>query len=106
MSDNICVAVRVRPFNDREKTRAAKQCLHVDPGVPNSITLQNPANLGAKKVFTFDHVFDSFTEDASRVATQRTVWEAVGKPLLDAAWDGYNSTVFAYGQVSSVLFQP
>jgi hypothetical protein len=105
MSDNVCVAVRVRPFNDREKKRAAKQCLYVDPELPNSITLKNPGDPSAQKAFTFDHVFDSFTDDATRMATQRSVWEAVGKPILDAAWEGYNSTVFAYGQVNFSLLE-
>ena len=101
MSDNVCVAVRVRPFNERERSRDATCCVVVDPEKPNTCTLQNPSDPMLQRQFTFDHVFDSFTDDPARLATQRTVWEAVGMPLLEAAWEGYNSTVFAYGQTGS-----
>jgi hypothetical protein len=110
MNDNVCVAVRLRPFNDRERMRDAKCCVIVDPQQPNSCRLvppqaestpdsQKPGVPG--RSFTFDHVFDSFTADHDRVATQRTVWEAVGIPVLEAAWGGYNVSVFAYGQTGS-----
>ena len=90
-SDNVCVAVRLRPFNSRERARGAKCCITVDG---NSCTLTHPTgdpNQG--RHFAFDHVFDSFTEDVDNVATQKTVWEAVGVPVLEAAWGGYNGKV-------------
>ena len=109
MNDNVCVAVRLRPFNDRERMRDAKCCVVIDPQQPNSCrlvapqaeTAVDPQKPGPGRFFTFDHVFDSFTADQNRVATQRTVWEAVGIPVLEAAWGGYNVSVFAYGQTGS-----
>lgn len=97
----MCVAVRLRPFNEREKARDAKRCVMVDPARPNSCMLVNPVDTSLSRQFTFDHVFDSFTEDPEQNATQRTVWEAVGRPVLEAAWEGYNVSLFAYGQTGS-----
>ncbi len=44
--------------------------------------------------FDFDIVFD---EDC----TQQEVYEAVAQPIIEQAFKGYNSTIFAYGQTSS-----
>lgn len=33
--------------------------------------------------------------------TQSTVYNAIGKPIVDNALDGFNNTVFAYGQTGS-----
>lgn len=34
-------------------------------------------------------------------ASQESVWQAVGAPVLAAALDGYSGTIFAYGQTGS-----
>lgn len=34
-------------------------------------------------------------------STQREVYEKVGQPIVDAAFEGINGTMFAYGQTSS-----
>jgi len=34
-------------------------------------------------------------------ATNRDVYEKVTKPLVDSAVNGFNATIFAYGQTSS-----
>ncbi|CAN6358744.1 unnamed protein product [Urochloa humidicola] len=44
--------------------------------------------------FTFDHVFDG-------AATNARVYDALVRSLIRAAIDGFNGTVFAYGQTSS-----
>ena len=43
------------------------------------------------KLFTFDGVY--YTED-----TTRQIYEEMGFPLVSGVLDGYNGTVFAYGQ--------
>lgn len=96
-TSNICVAVRLRPFNERERTRDAKLVVVVDPARPNVCTLTHPSDSSQSRNFTFDHVFDSFTDDLEHVATQRKVWEAIGLPVLDAAWQGYNVSLFVSG---------
>ena len=47
-------------------------------------------------------VFDSSVEpDDEAFASQQAVWTAVGANLLDAAWAGFNVSLFAYGQTGS-----
>ena len=49
---------------------------------------------GSKLRFKFSHVFDM-------QATQDEVFDTVAKQMIDAFLDGYNGTIFAYGQTSS-----
>ncbi len=44
--------------------------------------------------FSFDRVFD-------QSSTQQQVFEEIGKPLVDSVLEGFNSTLFVYGQTSS-----
>jgi hypothetical protein len=65
-----------------------------------------------ERKFTFDHAlwsFDGFTIDEKGYNTpdipkykdQLYVWEKLGTTLLDNAWKGKNSTIFAYGQTGA-----
>jgi hypothetical protein len=45
------------------------------------------------KTFTFDAVFGP-------LATQRQVYDACAAAVVESVLDGYNGTIFAYGQVS------
>ena len=51
--------------------------------------------------FTFDECFDSFGPSDEDFAGQERVFEALAPPLIRSAMDGYNITVFAYGQTAS-----
>lgn len=53
MSQNVKVAVRVRPFNEREKKLNAKSCITMVPSVQQTIII-NPED-GKERKFTFDH---------------------------------------------------
>ncbi|XP_015185590.1 PREDICTED: kinesin-related protein 11-like isoform X2 [Polistes dominula] len=44
--------------------------------------------------FNFDHIFDETTSN-------KDVFDTVIKPIVDAAVNGFNGTVIAYGQTSS-----
>ncbi len=59
-------------------------------GTPSSVnrTLMRPEE---PRTFTFDRVFDDR-------ATQSQVFEYV-QPLVDAAVEGYNATIFTYGYI-------
>ncbi|XP_033735609.1 kinesin-like protein KIF28P isoform X3 [Pecten maximus] len=107
-SDSVKVAVRVRPFNQREKN-AGSACIISMKG--NSTTITDP-NSGQEKTFSFDHSYwshDGFIEDKDGVnksesdhyADQRRVFSDLGKGVLDNAWQGYNAALFAYGQTGS-----
>ncbi|XP_015606250.1 kinesin-related protein 4 isoform X2 [Cephus cinctus] len=84
MSDNIKVAIRVRPLIKREK----------DDGLPVQWQVQGNSIIRGEGRFSFDHIFDMKN-------TNEDIFQAVVKPIVDAAINGFNGTVFAYGQTSS-----
>ncbi|KAL1893248.1 hypothetical protein Cpir12675_004181 [Ceratocystis pirilliformis] len=104
---NIKVVVRCRPFNRREIDRGAK-CIVEMKG--NQTVLTNydtgtPNAKGAKdtvpKIFAFDKSYWSFNRDDPNYAGQSNLFDDLGQPLLDNAFQGYNNCIFAYGQTGS-----
>ena len=104
---SVKVGVRVRPFNSREKERESECIISM---IQNQTKIKD--ELGQEKTFTFDHSFwshDGFeaTETGylkavdDRYADQQYVFNAVGKQILDNAWEGYHCCLFAYGQTGS-----
>ncbi|XP_047482876.1 kinesin-like protein KIF28P isoform X3 [Penaeus chinensis] len=109
--ENVKVAVRVRPFNKREKGRKAKNIIQMNGKVTK---LLNPDDEADVKAFTYDFSYWSFdgskempdgyfAKDSagSKYCDQKTVFDDLGGGILKNAWDGYNSTLFAYGQTGS-----
>ena len=105
---SIQVAVRVRPFNTREKEKESK-CIISMSGP--STTIHD--DVGQEKTFTFDYSFwshDSFIESSSgylspdetgKYADQSLVFDTLGRQILDNAWKGYHCCLFAYGQTGA-----
>ncbi|XP_055863351.1 kinesin-like protein unc-104 isoform X10 [Biomphalaria glabrata] len=99
---SVKVAVRVRPFNNREMSREA-ECIIDMSG--NTTTITNP-KAGPKeaqnKSFNFDYSYWSHTtpEDPN-FADQKKVYDDIGLEMLDHAFEGYNVCIFAYGQTGS-----
>jgi len=63
---------------------------------------------GEERPFTFDYSFWShdnfktnddgvFEKTSDKYADQQTVYDCLGKQVLDNAWEGYNCCLFAYG---------
>jgi kinesin family member 4 len=93
MSDKIIpvkVALRIRPLNTREKADGCGECVRTLSDVPQVI-------LGKDKGFTFDFVF-------SKSTPQIEVYETAVQPLLNSLFNGYNTTVLAYGQTGIFTF--
>ncbi|CAI5721698.1 unnamed protein product [Peronospora effusa] len=87
---NVRVCCRVRPQNAKELTMAtAQRCVLTD-----ETTIEVKTNDGNPQKFTFDHVFGEHEN-------QKTVFESVALPVVQDIMDGYNATIFAYGQTSS-----
>ena len=104
---SIVVAVRVRPFNQREKDLKSKLCVKM---TGNTTVLKNEH--GKERSFTFDHSFWSHNgfktqKDGTvvgkddRFADQLTVYNKVGKQVLRNALRGFHCCLFAYGQTGS-----
>ncbi|KAI6649541.1 hypothetical protein LOD99_6707 [Oopsacas minuta] len=95
---SVKIAVRVRPFNDREKERDAFNVIQMQD---KSTSITNPAKKGSTKDFTFDYSYWSMDSTQPQFASQDDVQNDFGKDMLNHAFDGYNTCIFAYGQTGS-----
>eukprot|EP00003_Mantamonas_plastica_P001305 TRINITY_DN1093_c1_g2_i2.p1 TRINITY_DN1093_c1_g2~~TRINITY_DN1093_c1_g2_i2.p1 ORF type:complete len:570 (-),score=202.76 TRINITY_DN1093_c1_g2_i2:56-1765(-) len=105
--DSVRVAVRVRPFNGREKDMKASLCIAMED---NTTYIENPSD-GKRKPYTFDfsywshdefEVIDGYNTPMSpKYADQQKVFDDVGRDVLDNAVKGFNCSLFAYGQTGS-----
>uniref|UniRef100_A0A672GID7 Kinesin-like protein n=1 Tax=Salarias fasciatus TaxID=181472 RepID=A0A672GID7_SALFA len=94
VSDNVKVVVRCRPLNQKEKTMGHKQAVVVDE-IRGTITvnkLETPQE--PPKTFTFDTVFGPDSK-------QLDVYNLTARPIIDSVLEGYNGTIFAYGQTGT-----
>ncbi|XP_071755303.2 centromere-associated protein E [Centroberyx gerrardi] len=89
------VCVRVRPLIEREETAATENAEPVQlywKAEKKSIQQIDDGN--PTKSFGFDRVF-------SADETTHQLYQDIAKPLVVSAVEGYNGTIFAYGQTSS-----
>ncbi|KAL0216221.1 hypothetical protein P9112_008405 [Eukaryota sp. TZLM1-RC] len=95
MSSDECVrvVVRCRPLNNVEKKDQRQICVDVN-GERREVTLKSIDNPDKYKTFTFDSVYDPSSE-------QRRVYDETALPLVDSVLQGYNGTIFAYGQTGT-----
>ncbi|XP_076671886.1 kinesin family member unc-104 isoform X5 [Andrena cerasifolii] len=99
---SVKVAVRVRPFNNREISREA-QCIIEMTG--NTTSIMNPkAPPGTKdavKSFNYDYSYFSMDPNDLNYSTQLMVYKDIGEEMLQHAFEGYNVCIFAYGQTGA-----
>ncbi|KAL6108096.1 kif14 [Pungitius sinensis] len=93
----VTVAVRVRPFNAREKAEKALQIIFMN----GQETAVNHPDSKQSYTFNYDFSFCSVDECDPAFASQQTVYETLAKPLLLRAFEGFNTCLFAYGQTGS-----
>ncbi|KAH9514193.1 Kinesin-like protein kif1a [Bulinus truncatus] len=99
---SVKVAVRVRPFNNREMSRDA-ECIIEMAGKTTTITNPKPGPKESHlKSFNFDYSYWSHTTpEDPYFADQKKVYDDIGLEMLDHAFEGYNVCIFAYGQTGS-----
>ena len=93
---NVKVVCRVRPLNQKEIAKGSLCCLDFDKNNKNiAINLQNEmSTMSGAHRFEFDNVFNT-------KASQIEVYDNAARPIIDSVLDGFNGTIFAYGQTSS-----
>ncbi|XP_072486111.1 kinesin-like protein KIF3A isoform X3 [Notamacropus eugenii] len=92
--DNVKVVVRCRPFNEREKAMCYKLSVTVDE-MRGTITVhKTDSSNEPPKTFTFDTVFGPDSK-------QLDVYNLTARPIIDSVLEGYNGTIFAYGQTGT-----
>lgn len=108
---SVQVAVRVRPYNQREIQEGAVLCISMSG---QQTTIFNKSTNYSKQ-FIFDYSYwshDGFIENedsglfikdspSSNYADQGKVFNDIGKGVLNNAWEGYHCCLFAYGQTGS-----
>ncbi|GMH96925.1 hypothetical protein TrVE_jg13422 [Triparma verrucosa] len=94
-SDNVIVAVRIRPFNSIELAESDTDPAFKKVGkqMIREVHHQELAGIQGKE-YVYDHVFGPKNGTS-------TVYERVAKPIIEKAMEGFNGTIFAYGQTSS-----
>ncbi|XP_047495508.1 kinesin-like protein unc-104 isoform X17 [Penaeus chinensis] len=99
---SVKVAVRVRPFNNREISRECK-CIIEMAGNTTSIVNPKapPGSKDATKSFNYDYSYWSHNPTDPNFATQSDVMRDIGIEMLDHAFAGYNVCIFAYGQTGA-----
>ena len=88
-SESVKVMVRCRPLNNLEQQINPQICVLVDSQT-NQVQLTNPKEK-TQKMFSFDYVFDSSIP-------QYQIYEKSTFSLVESVVEGYNGTIFAYGQ--------
>nr|XP_009664239.1 PREDICTED: kinesin-like protein KIF21A isoform X2 [Struthio camelus australis] len=78
---------RIRPQLAKEKIEGCHICTSVTPGEPQVF-------LGKDKAFTFDYVFNIDSQ-------QEEIYIQCIEKLIEGCFEGYNATVFAYGQTGA-----
>jgi hypothetical protein len=84
------VVVRCRPLNKREKEAGVKSIL-------NCNAEDKEVKVGMKnrpKTYTFDKVYGQYSKQAE-------VYDQTVSPIIDEVLQGFNCTVFAYGQTGT-----
>ena len=81
---------------DKEVHDGYKTIVSMDSSMGQvSMTNPNPKQgIEAKRTYTFDNVFD---QDSRQV----DVYNSVARPIVDSCIEGYNGTIFAYGQTGT-----
>uniref|UniRef100_A0A8C5PNN2 Kinesin-like protein n=1 Tax=Leptobrachium leishanense TaxID=445787 RepID=A0A8C5PNN2_9ANUR len=93
-NDNVKVVVRCRPLNEREKAMGSKMAVNVDE-IRGTIAVHKVDSTNEPpKTFTFDTVFGTDSK-------QLDVYNLTARPIIDSVLEGYNGTIFAYGQTGT-----
>lgn len=88
--EGVCVAIRARPLNEREKGERQSKAFICDAEVANTITQLKDGQ--PVDVFAFDKVFDE-------TSTNEGVYNYVAKNVVSGIVRGYNGTIFACKQI-------
>ena len=88
-AESVKVMVRCRPMNRKELDRGCEGIVKVGP--LGEISLTKPGSGELSKGFTYDA---SYCADS----LQQTVYDESAFPLVESVLEGYNGTIFAYGQ--------
>src|SRR2546423_6716443 len=79
----------------------AQTILHPPPDAEERLRKGGKGGLDGQKTFKYDKSYWSFNKRDPHFAGQDNLFQDLGSPLLDNAFQGYNNCIFAYGQTGS-----
>ncbi|XLR10658.1 hypothetical protein S83_038596, partial [Arachis hypogaea] len=91
---NVQVLLRCRPLSDDEQKSNVPKVVTCNENKREVTVMQTLANKQIDRVFTFDKVFGP-------KAQQRSIYDQAIAPIVNEVLDGFNCTVFAYGQTGT-----
>ena len=93
--ESVKVVVRVRPLSRKEQQDGHVATTSADEST-GSITCASPKTDASDppKYFTFDAVFAANCK-------QKSIYDKCGATVVEAVLNGYNGTIFAYGQTGA-----
>ena len=114
-NSRVKVIVRIRPLASIERRQRHHVILQQRPHDEHSIVVIDPSTFEIvdrpeyaeinpscwSREFVFDRVLWSLDPSADNYADQETVFDCVGKPVIEWILDGYNCCVFAFGQTGA-----
>ena len=83
--EGICVGIRMRPLNEREKNGGQEKIFQVDRNSVSQIHHGQPVE---NQTYSYDKVFDEN-------ATTREVYSHIAKDVVSGVLNGINGTIFA-----------
>lgn len=89
-TETVKVALRVRPLNKREKAINSTECVSIESSC-NQVIIKSQDINSEPKNYCFDYVYGTNSQ-------QNTVYNDIAFPLVESVFEGYNATIFAYGQ--------
>lgn len=90
-SGNVKVICRFRPVSEKEKEQTKGMCADFIDYCQVAIKTTHDLNTYR---FSFDRIF-------APTANQQDVFDLAARPIIDSVLEGFNGTIFAYGQTSS-----
>ena len=90
-SERIKVSVRCRPMSSKERAEGYQSCVEVD-GERGEVIVRMP-NQPVRNFF-YDKAY-------GQSSTQEQVFQETAMPIVESVCQGYNGTIFAYGQTGT-----
>ena len=93
--DNVRVSVRSRPISETESTAGHASVIEVDE-INGQIFISDKhlKHKSSHRMYTFDTVFGPNSK-------QLDIYNETARPIVNSVLEGYNGTIFAYGQTGT-----
>lgn len=96
---SVQVVVRLRPMNSKETKEGTLPVITASTSNKSVTVIKGVGAKQARSQFTFDNVFTSFS-------TQQDVFSVTLRPVIVDVLKGFETCVFAYGQVGKLNHNP